>query len=209
MRLSTVALAALCLAPKTSFAQADPLDARAMMARTTEYFEGERQQSYVFLGYGVGALGVGTYLVTRDDPVARGAGYPTLTFGLFQALVGASLAVRTGGQIADRRRRLADDPAGFARDERARMEGVMDRFVIAQGTEIALAGAGLGLFAYGALWHEPTLEGVGLGVAVQSVVTLGLEYLATRRGGRYLDHLKAFTPPAGRGALGAVWQMNF
>lgn len=209
MRLSPVALAAFCLAPKTALAQADPLDTRAMMARMTEYFEGERQQSYVFLGYGLGALGVGAYLVTRDDPIARGAGYPTLAFGLLQTLVGASLAVRTSGQIADRQRRLADDPAGFARDERTRMKGVMARFTIAQGTEIALAGVGLGLFAYGALRHEPTFEGVGLGVAVQSVVTLGLEYLATKRGGHYLDHLTSFTPPAGHGALGAAWQMNF
>jgi hypothetical protein len=206
---TAVLFAATCLLPAQAFSQESAPEQQLLTHQVKDYFGGEKAQAYVFLGAGVAALGTGAFLFSRDGRVARGASYPVLAIGLLQAAVGTGLILRTDGQVAERERRIAHDAAGFQRDELARMEGVMSRFTVAMYTELAVGAAGLGLLAYGARQAQPTLQGIGLGLAIQCAVMLSLDFAAAQRGQRYLDALQGVSLSASRGGLAVGWQGTF
>ena len=165
-----------------------------------EYFEGERAQAHLFLGSGLAAFGAGAFLLTRGDLAAEGAAYPVLAIGILQVAVGAGLLVRTDAQIAEHDARIAADPAGFKHAERARLDGVLRRFKVAEYIEAGAAAAGLGLVAYGEAARQPLATGIGAGLAAQSALMLGLDYLVDRRAQCYAAALSGFNPCSLAGA---------
>src|SRR4051812_20196081 len=50
------------------------------------YFQGEKEEAMIFLGFGIATIGAGTALVTRPTDFSRGLGYPLLITGVLQAL---------------------------------------------------------------------------------------------------------------------------
>jgi hypothetical protein len=208
MLRAALVFAAGILNPGQALAQESPSDRQRMTRQMEDYFAGEKAQAYVFLGAGLAALGTGAFLYSRGE-TARGASYPVLAIGLLQAAVGTGLILRTDGQVLERRLRIDQDAAGFQRDEQERMEGVMSRFPIALYTEVILGAAGLGLLAYGAQQNHATLKGIGLGLAVQCAVMLGLDYVAAQRGQRYLSTLQGFALTASRDGVTVNWGTEF
>jgi hypothetical protein len=206
---TALVFAATYLSPSQVFAHGSGSEQQRMTHQMEDYFGGEKAQAYVFLGMGVAALGAGAFLYSRTDRMARGASYPVLAIGLLQAAVGTGLILRTDGQIAERRIRIDQDLAGFRRDERERMEGVMSRFKVALYTELGVGALGLGLLAYGARQDRSTLKGIGLGLALQSTAMLGLDYFAAQRGQRYLDAIHGFALSASPGGVSVGWAAAF
>jgi len=174
-----------------------------------DYFEGERAAGYVFLGEGLVSAGTSAFLFTRGDEMSRGAAYPVAVIGGLEAAVGLILSVRTSGQIAERRRWIAKDPAGFQRAERARMGRVLRQFAWLEGFEIVAAATGLGLATYGEIDRKPLVTGIGAGLAVQSLALLGLDFLADRRGQRYVDALRDFNPSIAQDGFRLSWRTRF
>jgi hypothetical protein len=197
--------------PPLSPAQAPPVrgERYRMTLSMEDYFEGERAAGYVFLGAGVLSLGTSAFLFTRGDEMSRGAAFPVAAFGAIDAAVGLVLLVRTSAHIAQRRRSIANDPTSFQRAERARMAGVLRQFTWLEGFEIAFAVTGLGLATYGELDRKPLVTGIGAGLTVQSLVLLGLDFLADRRAARYVDALRDFNPSVARDGFGLTWRARF
>lgn len=208
-RRIAVLLSACLLSFAPAVARAEPTERQHMTLLMENYFAGEKSQAYVFLGTGVAALGMSALLFTRSDEMARGAAFPVAVVGLLEATVGTILLARTEGQIAERKRQITSDPVGFKYAEHDRMSQVMKRFSWVEYIEIGAALTGLGLFAYGEADKHPLVAGVGIGLALQSTVLLGLDFLADRRGQPYLAALRSFNPHVSRSDFGLRWRAKF
>lgn len=187
-------LLAAVLAPTA--AAADPIDGAQMTSSMRRYFDGEKEEGWVFGGAGLLSLGAGSYLLTRDDGMSQGAAIPNLAVGLVETIFGVVLLVRTEGQIADRRARIAAEPAAWRTEELARIDRVNTTFRILFWSEMVLAVGGTGSAIAAAFAHEPTWEGVSIGIAVQAAVLLVLDLFAAARATRYTGALRDFEPSA-------------
>lgn len=167
-----------------------------------DYFEGERSAGAVFFGQGLVSIGTSAFLFTRRDDMSQGAAYPAVIVGTLEATVGLALLIRTSKQIAERRQQIATEPAKFQQDEQKRMHRVIRQFLLLEVVEIAAVATGIGLVTAGELNQKPTMTGVGAGLAVQGAALLGLDFLAERRGQRYLQAIVDFQPSVARDGFG-------
>ena len=186
-----VALAISCAAPPAS--AAGPSESE-MAGHMEDWFDGERNEAFVFLGAGVLSLGGGIYLATREDDLARGAGWPVAIVGGLMTIFSITYTLSLSPKHDELKEQLAKDPAGYKRDETERMEGIADRFVLYRWAEIAILTTGAGLITYGLVDDNDLVTGIGIGLAGEAALALTLDYFAERRTHEYLDHLHAFQP---------------
>lgn len=187
------AAAALTLGPGARAQAQTPIDQAQMTEGMHAYFHGEKWEGPVFFGAGLAAEAVGAVLLTRRDEIARGAAYPLFGLGLAQLIVGAVVFLRTDAQVARLDRQLATDKGAFKKDESARIKGVNTEFIALAIIESALI-AGGALTAIVAAQKEccRTLQGIGLGLAGEGAVMLGLDLFAAKRALDYADNLQRF-----------------
>ncbi len=201
-------LANVLVSPSVAAQQAH--SERQQMTRAMEdYFEGERSAGTVFFGQGLISMGTSAFLFTRGDEMSRGAAYPVAIVGTLEAVVGLGLAIRTSKQITERRAQISTAPAQFQRDEQKRMQRVIRQFVILEVVELASVATGIGLATAGELNQKPFMTGVGAGLAVQGAAVLGLDFLAERRGARYLKAIVDFQPSMAKDGFGLTMRGVF
>lgn len=202
-RLSSLALACTtALIAPSAFAQQAQGERVQMTRAMGDYFEGERAAGAVFFGQGLVSIGTSVFLFTRHDDMSRGAAYPVVIVGGLEATVGLALLIRTSKQIAERRKQIATEPAAFQREEQKRMKRVIGQFVFLEVFEIAAVATGIGLVTAGELNQKPFLTGIGAGLCVQGAAILGLDFLAERRGQRYLKNIVDFNPSISKDGFG-------
>jgi hypothetical protein len=165
-----------------------------MASHMNDWFEGEQNEAYVFLGAGVLSAGGGAYLVTRDEDMAKGAGWTLIAVGGLMTIFSITYSLGLSPKHDELKDQLAKDPAAYKREETERMEGIADRFVLYRWTEIGLVAIGAGLITYGVIEEKDTFTGIGIALAGEAAVVLGLDYFAERRAHTYLDHLHDFDP---------------
>jgi hypothetical protein len=153
------------------------------------YFAAEKAESVLFVAAGALAIAASIWLVAVASAY-RAMAAPLALVALIQLAVGASVYLRTDGQVAALERSLA--PGSPTRDaaaqaERARMAKVYSNFQIYKYVEIALfaAGAALALFA----GRRDLGFSVGAGLIAQSSLMLLFDLFAERRAERYLEAL--------------------
>lgn len=180
-------------------AQSEPAVSRAQMAVDMHtYFGGEKGAGPLFFGTGLLGVGAGTGMVLRGGDIVQGAGFPLIGIGLVQSIVGASLILGTNKKVASLDAQLAKDPAGFKRDESKRMEGVnASLFALLVVESVLIVGGATTAVVAAQKNCCRTVQGVGLGVAAQSAVTLMLDLFALARAREYADSLRRFEPSAG------------
>ncbi|MBT9557067.1 MAG: hypothetical protein IV100_13605 [Myxococcales bacterium] len=151
------------------------------------YFEGEEDAGAVFLGVGLAALAAGSGLAASGDEsrTAFHAAWPTLTVGLVQSLAGVILLARSQGQLAERRGRIAADPAEFLRVESERLDGIHGDVTALIWIEVALVAVSAGLVAGGMAHDLDPMTGVGYGLGAQSVAMLLFDLAVSDRADRY------------------------
>lgn len=198
---ASVALSTILL-PTLASAQQVHVEQDRMNRSMEDYFEGERAAGYVFFGQGLVSMGTSAFLFTRQNDMSRGAAYPVVVVGALEATVGLALMIRTSKQIAERRKQIAAEPAKFRQDEQKRMKRVIGQFVFLEIVEVASVVTGIGLVTGGELTKKPFLTGIGAGLAVQGAALLGLDFLAERRGQRYLKSIIDFQPMVARDGFG-------
>jgi hypothetical protein len=159
-----------------------------------EYFAGEMSESYAWAGLGVVGLATSIPLFATNDRIGRPFSVPVMALSLVQLALGIGLWVRTPGQVKRLSAQLAEDPAAFAVAERARMAGVNRGFKVYRIVELALAFGGAGIAATGALGHDDGWVGAGLGLVVECVAFLVLDFFADARGASYESRLLGFVP---------------
>lgn len=164
---------------RTEFAQSEVL----------RYFTAERAGSLLFIFAGISAIIVSIFLF-RISPTYRGMVYPLVSIALIQLIVGATVFMRTNKQVISLIQQLNLEPTVFQASEISRMETVMANFRRYKIIEIMLLASGI--FLTFALQRRSFLFGVGIGLIIQSAITLILDIFAERRGELYLNFIRSF-----------------
>jgi drug/metabolite transporter (DMT)-like permease len=154
------------------------------------YFREEKFESLFFMGFGLFTIILGVYWFFGSDKVLKGAAYPLVAVGLIQLVVGSTVYFRTDTQVATLLQQLQNQPTQYYQEELARMIVVNKNFDIYKIIEIVLSVVGLVLIVVFRQDKNVWL-GVGLGLALQSLLMLGLDFFAEKRADEYTTLIKA------------------
>jgi uncharacterized membrane protein HdeD (DUF308 family) len=159
-----------------------------------KYFMDEKQESLIFLVIGIVAVvSAIVFMLIWKTSFFKGMAVPLIAVGILQAVVGWTVYKRSDSQRIDNVYAYDMDPAKLRNQEVPRMEGVMKNFMIYRYVEIALIIAGIILFFVfrgnpeKAFWY-----GLGIALAIQSVLMLIADFFAEKRGHFYIDGLRSF-----------------
>ncbi len=159
-----------------------------------KYFDGEKDESRIFLFIGVTGLLISLFfLLYGTNRFYMGAAIPLAVIGLLLAVVGFTIYKRSD---SDRIRNVYAydmNPAELKEKEIPRMKTVMRNFLIYRYTEIILAILGIGLYIYFIRdFNNDFWRGFGLALAVMALIALTADYFAEQRGRKYLKGLEDY-----------------
>jgi hypothetical protein len=161
-----------------------------MLDALDTYFAAEQAESLLFLGFGLFAwLAAGLIVWRWRDPLLTGLALPLVFVGLIQIGVGASVYVRTAGQVAALKAQYQSAPATFKSEELARMQAVRSSFATYKVIEMAFIGIGLALAVPRKM--RRFWRGVGLGMMLQGALMLPADLAAEARADAYIHSLQA------------------
>ncbi len=160
-----------------------------------KYFNGEKQESLLFLIVGVIAVMLAIiFLIFLKSSASlfKGAAIPLLAIGIIQCVVGFTVYTRSDKQMKDVAYNIGIEPVNYVnQQELPRMKTVMKNFVTYRWVEIAFIIAGLVLIF---LFRENTERsfwyGFGVALLIQSLLMLGADFFAEQRGKGYMEELQ-------------------
>jgi multidrug transporter EmrE-like cation transporter len=159
------------------------------MEQVTKYFDAEKFESIFFISAGIIAIILAFYLIfVLKKPFQNGIAYSIAAIALIQIVVGTSVFFRSPKDIVRVNHLIQTDLKKILSEEIPRMEVVMKNFALYKYIEIGLIVAGIGLLV---LSRNEIINGVGLGLAIQSSIMLLLDYIAAGRGDVYLKFLQS------------------
>lgn len=159
------------------------------------YFIAEKQESVVFMIVGVVALILAVvcwFFIKGNPSFYKGAAIPLLALGLIQMVVGFTVYSRTEKQQKDIAYNIGMEPVAYTKStELPRMKTVMKNFVVYRWVEIAFIVVGVVLiFLFRQNIDKSFWHGLGIALAIQGVIGLGLDYFAESRGKVYTNELQ-------------------
>lgn len=155
-----------------------------------KYFTGERLESFLFLGLGISGFAIAiSFLFILKTSFLKGIAIPFLLVSFLEIVVGITLIYRSPKDIIRVETYLSKKNEMIQQEEIPRMESVMRNFVIFRYTEITLIILGI-ILMYG-FRQNLLLNGIGLGLFIQSSIVLLLDFFAERRGEVYLAYLRS------------------
>ncbi|WP_338793917.1 hypothetical protein [Bernardetia sp. MNP-M8] len=157
-----------------------------------EYFNAERFESLFFTGVGIIATLISIYFIfVVKKPFFYGMAISLIFVALIQLVVGTTVFFRSPKDIIRVENIFKNEPSSIKTQEIPRMEVVMKNFVIYRYVEIALATLGIILYFTFSTQTFTTslLKGLGLGLAIQAILMLSLDFFAEKRGHEYLEYL--------------------
>jgi hypothetical protein len=156
-----------------------------------KYFTGEKLESYLFLGFGIIGVVIALifYLVIKTS-FLKGIAIPIMIVSLLEIIVGVTIINRSPKDIERVQGYSSHKIEMIEKVEIPRMEKVMNNFVIFRYAEISLMIVGI-IIMY-AFRQNLLLNGIGLGLFIESSIVLILDFFAERRGEIYLNYLRTF-----------------
>jgi hypothetical protein len=149
------------------------------------YFTAEKNESLLFILFGILTIGFSVYLLLRwGDNFYRGFAIPTVLIGIIQIVVGSTVYFRTDKQILRLETLYQQDKGAFAEVEKPRIDKVMKNFSLYKKIEIAFVIVGLLLILF-----SPDRQfwlGIGVGMLLQGALMLTADVFAERRGAIYV-----------------------
>jgi hypothetical protein len=106
-----------------------------------------------------------------------------------QIVVGGTVYLRTDSQVSTLSAQLQLNPSVLKVEETTRMQTVMKNFSIYKGIEVLLLIIGVGMIAF--LQHHDMAAGIGVGLVLQTAITLALDIFAEARGADYLSAVQS------------------
>lgn len=155
------------------------------------YVRGERRSIVPFGVMAISTLLAGSLLFIPKEPIMRGAAWPLLGFGVLELAAGLFFGLRNEQPKLDAL--LDEDPAGFVREETQKITRISARNqpLLLAVWSVLLAGGGA-MAGIGASQNLLTLEGVGLGLAVQALAFFLVDWAVMDRADDYLAVLRTF-----------------
>lgn len=156
-----------------------------------KYFTGEKLESYLFLSFGIIGIVIAVffYFVFKTS-FLKGIAIPIVMVSILEIIVGVTIINRSPKDIERVQGYSSHKIEMIEKVEIPRMEKVMNNFVIFRYAEILLIIIGI-IIMY-AFRQNLLLNGIGLGLFIQSSIVLILDFFAERRGEIYLNYLRAF-----------------
>jgi len=159
------------------------MDRTEVIERIARYFVAEKGESILFVLAGLAAAIASVALVRGGGPW-RGMVVPLALVGAIQLVVGTTVLLRSGAQLAAVQERVRDAPVAARREETGRMEKVMAAFRLYKAIEIVVLVAGIVLVL--AFPPGVSLYAAGVGCIIQGSLMLVLDLFAEARGLGYL-----------------------
>lgn len=160
-----------------------------------KYFVAEKKESLLFLVLGLAGIAAAIiFLFILHMSFYRGAAIPFILIGLLLATVGYTVYKRSDGDRVRNVYAYDMNPQELKEKEIPRMKTVMRNFVIYRYVELFLFLLGAGLYIYFIRdLRQDFWRGLGLALALMSLLTLLVDYFAEKRGRLYLRGLESFT----------------
>lgn len=160
-----------------------------------KYFVAEKKESLLFLVLGLAGIAAAIiFLFFLHMSFYRGAAIPFILIGLLLATVGYTVYKRSDGDRVRNVYAYDMNPQELKEKEIPRMKTVMRNFVIYRYVELFLFLLGAGLYIYFIRdFRQDFWRGLGLALALMSLLTLLADYFAEKRGRQYLRGLESFT----------------
>lgn len=153
------------------------------------YFTAEKNESLIFMAFGVLTIGFSVYALLKwGDTFYKGFAAPAILIGIIQVVVGGTVYFRTDKQMGDLETHYLRDQGNFGKTELARMDVVMKNFALYKKIEVAFVVIGLLL-----IFLLPAREfwlGVGVGMLLQGALMLTADVFAERRGMAYINQVR-------------------
>ncbi|MCH7415604.1 hypothetical protein MM213_19030 [Belliella sp. R4-6] len=154
-----------------------------------KYFNAEKTESLLFIGFGILAVILSIYFFfVIKESFWKGIAIPLVFFSIVQIVIGATIFTRSPVDNARVENILKQEFHKIQSEEIPRMEKVMNNFVYYRYFEIAMMFFGIVLMY--ALSNYGFWKGFGLGLFIQCAVLLSLDFFAEKRGHFYVEHLK-------------------
>jgi hypothetical protein len=163
----------------------------AMRDAMHTYVRGERRSILPFGVAAVSTLTAAALCLASSEPIARGAAWPLLGFGVLELAAGLFFGLRNEQPKLDRL--LDESPDAFATEEKKKVSRISGTFQpLLLGIEGAIMAAGGTLAGVGALQRNGTVEGVGIGLAIQGLAFFLIDWAVLDRADDYLAVLGRF-----------------
>lgn len=157
-----------------------------MINNLGSYFAAAKQESVIFISVGILAIAVSIWLWINGHRL-KSMAYPLVIIGLMQMAVGSTIFFRTDSQVSALSTQLQQNPTAMRVEESARMEAVMKNFSIYKAIEMILLITGVGIIIF--LQQKDVAAGIGIGLILQSAITLTLDIFAEARSADYMSAL--------------------
>jgi hypothetical protein len=156
-----------------------------------QYFNAEKKESMLFMLVGIIAVIIAIlFFVLGKTNFYKGLAIPCVLIGLIHIVVGYSVYKRSDEQRKDIAYKYSITNGQAPTEEVARMQTVMKSFITYRYTEIALAIVGIVLvFLFRTHIDKQFWYGFGIALAIEALLTLGLDFFAERRGHVYVKKL--------------------
>lgn len=154
-----------------------------------KYFNAEKAESLLFMGFGVFAIILSVYvLFFIKESFWKGLAIPLVFFSIIQIVIGTTIFMRSPIDNLRVETILKNEPHKIQSEEIPRMEKVMKNFVYYRYFEISMIF--LGIILMYALSSYGFWKGFDLGLFIQCTILLSLDFFAEKRGHFYIEHLK-------------------
>lgn len=154
-----------------------------------KYFNSEKAESLLFMGFGVFAIILSVYFFFYiKEGFWKGLAIPLVFFSIIQIVIGTTIYTRSPLDNLRVENILKYEPHKIKTEEIPRMEKVMKNFVYYRYFEITMIF--LGIILMYALSNYGFWKGFGFGLFIQCAVLLSLDFFAEKRGHFYMDNLK-------------------
>jgi hypothetical protein len=155
-----------------------------------KYFNAEKAESLLFIGFGICAIILSVYFFFLiKESFWKGLAIPLVFFSIVQIVIGTTIFTRSPKDNLRVENLLKYEPQKVQTEEIPRMEKVMKNFVFYRYFEIAMIFIGI-ILMY-ALSNYGFWKGFGLGLFIQCAVLLSLDFFAERRGHYYFEYLQS------------------
>lgn len=166
----------------------------ATWAARLEYHRQHRSADLSEVGSAAASISLGVYSLTRDAPFTRGLGGMTLAGGSIHLISGIIYTIRSqrgmGPERAPDEFREGDPYARELEDA----EHKQDLFLAILTADASLITAGITTALVGVQREKPVVQGVGLALASQGLLTLVIDLSHQDQGRRYLRTLRELNP---------------
>jgi hypothetical protein len=157
-----------------------------------KYFVAEKHAGLLFLSLGIIAVLLAmTFFFFLKTSFAKGAAIPLLVIGCLQLFAGYTVYAHRDRQRIDNVYAFDMNPSKLKNEELPRMQAVNKNFVTYRWIEIVLMVTGM-VLAIGCKGNpaKSFLFGLGLMLAVEAAMMLGVDYFAGRRAVIYTMQLE-------------------